>query len=458
MFFDRWRKRATRVEPLDLRRHRPAEFIGKTVTLDDREYVIGLMFREGSQGYAHNLVNALSGVSLHIIQIRPDYMDNPEVAFESSSTKAKQTAQLRAALRSEGKDVEIPFITVHRMNGGSFELHETGFGIFDHAPPGAAEISATNSLMTKSKYSDAVVELEHFAADNPNHSVAISNLASCYAALGDYNKALAMCARAIGIEPNFGFYRGQEITIAINSPRRCAGKPMFEKFQVRYPTRGDFDFYGVHASLAAGQPAKAREVLEKASLRNEDSQELQVAVQAALTAHERFSALENQILPVASVGAPADADLLHVLEELCTAYPNDPYIQANLGLALSRAGQNQRAAGLLMSAAGGFPSEIVPYCWANAGYCLLASGDWRTAFALLTEAMKPLVGAHGEITPSDVPRVAVWIGTGGRVKESSAKAADLIEQAIAACPDQSGVMPAVRDMLRLLRTFEAQLS
>src|SRR6185295_4046468 len=111
--FERWFKRApSDPELLDLKRHKPTEFSGKTVGLDGRDYRIGGRVRESNQGYAHRLTNQISGLCQHVIQIRPEYIQAPETALSASRQKAEATSSLRAGMRSKGNSVEIPPITV----------------------------------------------------------------------------------------------------------------------------------------------------------------------------------------------------------------------------------------------------------------------------------------------------------------------------------------------------------
>ena len=77
--FKGWFKRSVGAEPLDLTRHKPADFEGKSVTLDDREYLVGRSFRQGDQGHAHLLIDRVSGVCQRVIQIRIEYMRAPEL-------------------------------------------------------------------------------------------------------------------------------------------------------------------------------------------------------------------------------------------------------------------------------------------------------------------------------------------------------------------------------------------
>jgi hypothetical protein len=119
------------MEQLDLRCHTPEEFAGKSVTIGGRNYTIGPKFG-GDEGYAHFLINELSGLCLHIVQIGKEYLSNPSGALAASREKARETAYLRSNMLLNGEAITLPFISVIEGNGGSFELHETTWGAFGH--------------------------------------------------------------------------------------------------------------------------------------------------------------------------------------------------------------------------------------------------------------------------------------------------------------------------------------
>lgn len=84
---------------LDLTRYSPAEFQGKSGTLNGRDDLIGGTVRQTDQGFAHRLTNTVSGVCLHVIQVRPEYMESPDTTWALSKSKEEPTAQLRDQLR-----------------------------------------------------------------------------------------------------------------------------------------------------------------------------------------------------------------------------------------------------------------------------------------------------------------------------------------------------------------------
>jgi tetratricopeptide (TPR) repeat protein len=344
------------------------------------------------------------------------------------------------------------------------------FDVFGHvsAPAGAEGISESRALMSRGDHVAAVGRLEQVLAHHPYHTVALTTLAGCHSSRGDHVKALELYTRAVEIEPNLAFYRGGQVSIALSCPRRYMASKLFNDLQARHPHLRDFDYYGIHAYLLVGEPGKARELFERAALRKREADELRPVVEAAVQAHERYMTLEGQRYAFLQVpsgqsthAAPTDEEMLRVLEETHASYPANPFIEANLGVMLSKAGEHQRAASLLISAAGGLPDGLVPYCWANAAYCLIALSQWGPAMMLLKTTMGVLKkGPSGHVEPCDVPGIVNWIFKAGTVVVESLNPAEaeLLDRAVVDCPDPSLIGPEIREMAALLRKFRLQAS
>jgi hypothetical protein len=77
---------------------------------------------------------------------------------------------------------------------------------------------------------------------------------------------------------------------------------------------------------------------------------------------------------------------------------------------------------------------------------------------LLDMSMSALTAAaKGPIPPCDAPGIATWIDRTGVIEPIKPNAADVMERALAQCPDASLVTPAIRDLLVLLRQFQSQV-
>jgi hypothetical protein len=355
------------MEALNLQSHTPDEFVGKTITVDGRSYRIGPSFRVSDQGYAHYLTNEMSGLCLHILQIRPEYMSDPASTREVSKTKAQLTEKLRSQMRRESKTVEIPIINVVDANGGSFELHETSWGAFGfpEEPLGGASIDKAMSLADAEDYQSAIAELENLLVQHPHHTVALNNMGFCYGRLDNNPAALETLARAIEIEPNFAAYRGNQFLFALNCPRYRQGLMLFQQLKTKYPFLEDYDGYAIQAYLTCGTPKEALELVQQSTLPETQAEELLASITAAVEAKEQFTTLYPPGEGMFADGYPEGKEAVKELEALHARYDADPFIQANLGFALRSIGQYRRAAQLLMSATGGISDELVKVCWAK---------------------------------------------------------------------------------------------
>jgi tetratricopeptide (TPR) repeat protein len=457
-------------EALDLKRHTPAEFAGKTVVVGGRQYVIGARFRENSQGYAHRLVNLRSGVCLHAIQVRSEYLKDPTAALQASLAKAAATLQMVSKMRLATPPVEMSFLTVERAHGGSFEVHEFSTGSGDwpgkgEPVPGNDAIGEGYALAARADYTSALTRLSQVLARYPDQTIALSLMASCQASLGDASKAYELASRVVEVEPNLAFYRAAQTDVAIKMPSRARAPVHFEELRARYPDLRYFDDLGVRAYLGVGDAEKARELMGAAMLTPTEAATLAPVVETAIRANERIAELENRLsfpvpgAPPSSQVPASEEEVMQILEETHASYPANPFIQANLGARLWERGDPKRAVGLLLSAAGGVPGQLAPYCWANAAYCLIKASDWRRSFYLLEQTMTILPrDSTGYVAPADVPGILAWMYRSGRVLEKlEPSASEVLDNAIAACPDKSLISPEVREMAELLRRAERSM-
>jgi tetratricopeptide (TPR) repeat protein len=459
--FGRWLKpKRGATDALDLRHHSPEEFPGKTLTLDGREYVVGERIRTSDQGYAHRLINRLSGLCLHVIQIRCEYMRDPASAWTASKTMESMTAQLRDKHRTEGSGDPVVLLTAHQGHGGSFELHEIPCGMFAEwsASPADEPIKAASDLANRGDHAAAIEMLQGVLSRHPHHTVGLNNLAASYDAQGQAVAALDAMRRAVEVEPNSSFYRGGLVALSLNCPRRREASVYFEELEQRYPHVRDYDYYGIHAYLRIGRPDRAREILLRGTLPAAQVEMLETAVEAAVRARRQFAELDGRLVEsrFADLEEPAT---LRQLEEMHAGCDVDPLLQANLGFRLQAAGQYQRAVQLLLGAAGGIEDNLVLCCHANAAYSLLAQSSWKSAMRILTVTMDALTEVHKVVQPADVPGLVLWIRENGLVMESKQpSAADLLDGALRKCPDRGLLTPQVLRMNALLKKFSASLS
>lgn len=457
--FDRWLRRF-KGNGLDLTRHQPSDFVGKIVVLNEREYVIGANVRtDDQQGYMHWLINRMSGLCLHMIQVRPEYQHAPDKAWEISKGKEGATAFLRDAERAEERPEMILPLTARQGCGGSFELHEILFGMFGHETPPAWQeaVNVANALESKRDYQGAIANFERVLAEHPNHTVALNNLASCHCELGQYVEAMDAISRVVEIEPNYSKYRGSHLIIGAHCPARRHAAKLYDDLKGAFPHVGDYDFYGIHAYLRIGEPERAREVLSRAKLPKTEVESLSETVERAVHARNTYDVLRVHLSEKGNdLQQEPQEELLSFLETAHAAYEDDPDIQASLGFRLRAAGSYERASTLLARAAGGIQYRLNAECWANAAYCLIMLGDWPRAMRLLDGTMD-LLEKKGMANPVDIPGIVDWISDQGTVIETmKPSAGEVLNRALLECPDRSLITPAIEKMAALLRQFSAQ--
>lgn len=438
------------MEALDLQRHRPDEFIDKIVSINGCDYRIGRSFRVGDQGYAHFLVNEASGLCLHIIQIRPEYLSSPKTARGASKAKESFTAAMRAGLMKKSEPMIVPLITVTEANGGFFELHEMSWGSFQESEEliGNAAIGKANAYEKAKHFDLAIVELKNLLSDSPNHTIALNNLASNYYANNDLPSAIAAIERAIAIEPNYSLFLGNQIMYAIVSPHRRQGLNLFRTFKARFPHCGDYDMYGVQVCRICGEIDEAVELLKRAALPKAQNDELSALLTPGIPAKAQFLALDKAIRE----GEPISSRTLADLIKINNSYPDDPMVKANLGFMLFRDGQYQRAFEFLISAMGATPDSWYIYCLANAAFCQIKLGKWSTALPLLHGIMVELNLSIKEVQYQDVPGVVKWIHADDVIQEAVLpSAAEILDSAIKQCQNREYITTEVLQLASLYR-------
>lgn len=445
------------MQRLDLTKHTPAEFEGKFVALDGANYIIGPLFREGDQGFAHYLINQQSNLCLHFIQIRPEYQSDPELAKKFSQAKAEQTAELRTQMRMEKPEVATPNITVVEAYGGSFELHETRWGSFgkEVGMLGANEIRSIVNDEVTTKTKTIIDQLKEFLQQQPHHTEAMILLADCLANNDNYADAINITQRAVNIEPNSIRYLGLQILHLLNGGYRFYAKDLFVKFRSKYPLVDDHNLYGIEVFLACGEAEHADELLRTSHVSEQDFNVLNTITNKAISANKAFAGIESRVRSSRLDLSDQDhSDLIAELKDVLKLYPQNPWIQINLGLTLRDASDAQAGQQLLSQARiNGLPSYISAYCAMNSGFCFVKMKDWDAALHSFDNAIALLgIFTKDNFNTLDVPGYAHWIFKDGQVSEHAGDLPEqLVMQAVEGTENPDTVTPNV---LKLLSFFK----
>ncbi|HHJ21120.1 MAG TPA: tetratricopeptide repeat protein, partial [Gammaproteobacteria bacterium] len=373
------------MQHLDLTTDAPSEFEGRVVSLRGCEYVIGPSFREDDQGFAHLLTNRESGLCLHVIQVRPEYMTDPDMALAASKHKAEVTSKFRSQMRLKQPGVAIPTISVVEAHGGSFELHEGRWGLFSSGldkEPGIEIFNEAVGILESGDALAAEARIRSLLGGSPRHTEALSLLADCLDDQGKSAEALEVMWQINAIEPNASRYQGRTVFYSLKAPPRSSAIAEFEALKNRFPLVDDYNIYGIEAYLGCAMIEKARELLDASVLDDDTRKELQTRVDEALAVDTAYKIIDAK---VASKDYPDDpggyADLVAELEPLLQRYPENPWIQANLGFTMAAAGKPEQAVSLLSDAAGGLTPILSAYCYANAGFALVEMEKWNLALS-----------------------------------------------------------------------------
>ena len=436
------------MQHLDLTVDTPADFEGRVVSIQGRDYVIGPSFREGDQGFAHLLRNRESGLCLHMIQIRPEYRSDPDLALALSRQKAETTAELRARMRLEEPEMVIPGISVVEAHGGSFELHEGSWGVFDSGED-APEKEALKAAVSQYEDGDApgaIRGLEGLLERHPNHTEALMFLADYKASQGKHSDALGLAEKAVAIEPNSYTYLGMRVGHALNASFRYVAMEYFEVLRSRFPLVDDFNAQGMQAYLVCGEPEKAEALLEGSLLPDDQQARFEDVIAQRSVVNRAYDAIDKRMArPDRELGDKDREALIKELETLQGEYPEHPWIQANLGLLLRKQGEPERGAVYLSEAIGGLPVFFASYCSANAGLAMVEAGQWDGAlfrFGKSVAMLRRLGG--GKVHALDVPGSADWLSRAGRVTEDAGdNPVALVDQAINNASSRELVTPDV---------------
>lgn len=375
--------------PLDLREHGPEDLDGRVLHLGGADYIVGARLAGDDQGIAHRLVNRAAGISHHVLYLPAGYREDAPGALARLRSEVAENLALRAHMLGAGDRgaAALPISTVHVIDGIGMELRETA-PLPEPGDPAMGILVHVGELRKKGNLAMAAVHLRDLLAALPRHTAALELLAQCLDATGDHAGACTTLQRAIAVEPNLAAFRGRLMRFALRAHMPRLALQTLEYVHACHPGVIDWNGLGVQAALACGEPHLAADILQRTPLAGPRRREVQDLVDTAARALAAAGALRDAAGPVPS---------LELLEQMHGLYPQEPLTAANLAFALRDAGQYERAAGLLLVAAGAVPVQWAAHCHANAAICLALTGDWelaldqfeRSAVALALESGEP---------------------------------------------------------------------
>ncbi|CAM5797805.1 tetratricopeptide repeat protein [Rhizobacter fulvus] len=255
------------MEMLDPARHSPKELEGKGLVIAGCPYVVGALFRESEQGFAHHLTNLRSGLSLYIVQLRYCYQVDPADATAKSKVKADLTRELRTGIMKRGDDLIVDPIRTIQIGDIAVELHE-----FQH---GDMRIPADALDYGKSlRWPDVVASLNPAVDSQPNNTQVLALRARAHQQIGNCTFAVRDIAAARAIEPNLSRYRLEQIEYALHSGNLADAQTYLDQFKLDFPGERDADSFEFHIAIRQGRWDAAELVLREGALPSSEVERL----------------------------------------------------------------------------------------------------------------------------------------------------------------------------------------
>jgi tetratricopeptide (TPR) repeat protein len=351
--------------------------------------VIGRFVGEGGERIVHELVNARSRLSLHVIKVLKDQ--------ESAPAPSRRLLESYRRLRDAGVPVVEDPELVH-AHGGWFELDEAATLESD---PHHALIEQVRRAYDSGDPGSAEGTSRQLLALAPDHTEALHYLALALAQRGDLAGAITVGRKILSVEPNIRPYR-------FNLMEWAAGLGLFESFGTmlaelknKWPGERRADALAAEVALARGRPEQAQDLylVESSDLRRRVTAEAAAATRAETSLARAAWAL--------AAGRP-DEVLRHCAAAYAE-YPKSPVVAVNYGLALLRSHDWQHGYEALSSVVSAAPPLFKSDALAAIAVCLAHLGDYARAAALLEHAAATMASPDGSIADADLPTVPVWV-------------------------------------------------
>jgi tetratricopeptide (TPR) repeat protein len=431
------------METLDLNIHDPEEFEGKCISYNGCDYEIGPCIGSGSEKIVHKLINRRSKLCLNVLLI----FRIPEFAAQELKREvaAKHVADMFGG-------VDVPDIIGIQAYGGILAIQEY-IGPFEEETSSTFSLmKEANSLLSSSDKTQAVSLYQRILDINPDHTVALNNLAYIQANSRDLQAAVTLQSKALEIEPNYLPYHRSYLEYTASCGMLRASINQLEQMKSIFPYAHDSDEVGINLYLETGLPEKAKSLLESpfTVLDKAIKKQLSQTIKTALSAKGRSLAIIQQAKKILLSGQLNG--LRELLEQAYAVYDKNPLLSINLGFAVQRAGDYEKARNLLLRVTNIVPFTTIKVCYANAAFGAIAVKDFQGAMKLLEGTMIQLEmenGGNETSNLSELPGVGIWIDEEGILEEPPDTAAQLIKYVVEQHAQQNQVPDLVKRLMLL---------
>jgi len=401
---------------LELAEHDPEEYEGKYLDIHGVRYLVGPRLGHGEEKIVHALVNAESGLSLHVLRVYRS-PERPWLGLDLVHWASRYSAATPGIAFADFMDVPCP--------GFRVELQER-FPATGDLPADAPLRLINNVLATGPAHTGALMAKAEWFARRPDGAAAATSIA----------------LRAVEIEPNYLPYLVRAVTLAIGSGDYAAAVTTHNLIKQRYDYHYATDLAMIELHLRFGEPAAAAAV--RASYPIEEAPavpaDLDARICAALAGRLEADRLAAQACELLE-GADYDR-ALSLVEAAVAACPESARMRANRGLLLALTGRPGEGAEELAAAAPALPPAGRIICMISEAYAHLRAGDLGRAADAHATALAWLGGLVDlqTLDGENFPRPARWIPLTGRPHPAGtvAGAAEIVAAALeAAGPDGS---------------------
>lgn len=416
------------MEQLDLNRHDPEDYEGKCVTCNGRDYELGAHLGTGAERICHKLINRRSGLCLHVLKVLR--YPRPVGLYTEIIARLRGSPQNNFDL-ARG----IPITIEIGIPGGTAEVQTYVGPYSDDANPTTALMHKGDAKLAAEEYNAAIANYKQVLELNPQHTVAMLNLAAALKETKDEYGAWILVSKAREIEPHYLPYQHAYIAYSTNLGHIRIALQALSEAKVIFPHVYDLDSLGAKLCLIAGNPEAVTPYIERALLSDSDKTRLRNEAEQAVERKSRTLELCSRARLRVEVKDWESS--LELLREAYAVYENDPFVTINYALALRRSGQYEPAAALLIRANSIVHELLQPFCIANAAFSLIEGGNLGSAIHLLEWGAQILtILHHGELPTNcaDLPGVGIWVEEERLLEEWIGTAHEFIQGAMQGVP------------------------